>query len=271
LSVAGTVAKTEIAGVRDSNTTGYENFLEVGGDITNTSAGAKTYGILVDMTRPTTSDTTGGDIDDAGIKVRVRNEADGNTAGNTLRGIDVQARNHDTAANMTNLSGGVISVQTDSGGTTGNCTALAVQTTLNGTVTDSHLPLDVRAFRQSAGVPTLEAIARFRNGATSGTGVATGILITSEAGAPAGIINVIDMSGATVTGADVVLSNGCKLYSGTAVTRAAVRAVVGDTPAIGSMFLSTAAVGTTKPNTYIKTANGAADTDWERLVTQASD
>lgn len=61
------------------------------------------------------------------------------------------------------------------------------------------------------------------------------------------------------------------VYSGTAVTRAAVRALVGDTPPIGSMFLAAGAVATTKPNTYIKTANAAADTDWERVVTAATD
>jgi len=271
LAVSGDLAKTKIAGVRVSNASGYEDFLKVSGDITGLAAGAKTYGINVEMTRPITSDTTGGDIDDAGLKIRIRNEADGNTAGNTLRGIDIQARNHDAGATITNLNGGVVSVQTDSGGTTESAVALNAQTTLNGTVTTTHLGLDVRTFRQSAGVPTLEAIARLRNGNTSGTGVATGLLITSEGGAPSSILNAIDLSGALITGADVVLGNGCFIYSGTAVTRAAVRADIGNSAPIGSMYISTGAVGTTKPNTYIKVANAAADTDWERLVTQASD
>jgi len=271
LAVTGNLAKTKVAGVRVSNASGYENFLNVSGDITGLAAGAKTYGINVDMTRPITSDTTGGDIDDAGLKIRIRNEADGNTAGNTIRGIDIQARNHDAGATLTNLNGGVIALQTDSGGTTANATALNAQTTLNGTVTDTHLGLDVRTFRQSAGVPTLEAIARLRNGNTTGTGVASGLLITSEGGAPSSILNAIDLSGALITGADVVLGNGCFIYSGTAVTRAAVRADIGGTAPIGSMYISTGAVGTTKPNTYIKVANATADTDWERLVTQASD
>ena len=62
-----------------------------------------------------------------------------------------------------------------------------------------------------------------------------------------------------------------KVYSGTAATRAAVRALVGDGAPQGSMFIGISAVATTKPNFYIKTANGAADTDWERVLTQASD
>ena len=62
-----------------------------------------------------------------------------------------------------------------------------------------------------------------------------------------------------------------QIFSGTAVTRAAVRALVGDTPPIGSLFVGSAAVATTKPNAYIKMANGPADTDWERVVTAATD
>lgn len=66
-------------------------------------------------------------------------------------------------------------------------------------------------------------------------------------------------------------TDAVQVFSGTAATRAAVRALVGDGPAIGSMFIGVSAVATTKPNFYIKTANGAADTDWERVITQASD
>ena len=259
----------EVSGERVSTASGYENFVNVAGDITGLAAGAKTYGVNIDMTRPATSPTTGGDIDDAGIKLRIGNRAV-TTAGNTIRGVDVQARNRATGT-LTNLNGGAISVQTDSGGSTESEIDLSAQTTLNGTVTTTHLGLDVRTFRQSAGVPTLEAIARLRNGNTTGTGVTTGLLITSEGGAPSSILNGIDLSGALITGADVVLGNGCFVYSGTAVTRAAVRADIGDSAPIGSMYISTGAVGTTKPNTYIKVANAAADTDWERLVTQASD
>jgi hypothetical protein len=87
----------------------------------------------------------------------------------------------------------------------------------------------------------------------SGADVATGIRIT---GAPA---------------SEVTLSSGAKVYTGTAATRAAVRAQVGDTPAIGSMYIGVGAVATTKPYTYIKVAAVPGDTDWERVVTQAAD
>jgi hypothetical protein len=71
--------------------------------------------------------------------------------------------------------------------------------------------------------------------------------------------------------ADIKLSGAAEIYSGVAVTRAAARAAAGDSAPVGSIFVANSAVATTKPNLYVKTANGAADTDWERIVTQASD
>ena len=69
----------------------------------------------------------------------------------------------------------------------------------------------------------------------------------------------------------VELAGVVNVYGGTAATRAAVRGVVGDTPPIGSLFVGLDAVATTKPNLYVKVANGAADTDWERVVCAAAD
>ena len=69
----------------------------------------------------------------------------------------------------------------------------------------------------------------------------------------------------------LIISDSVHVYSGTAVTRAAVRALVGESPPIGSMFIGVGAVATTKPHLYVKVANAAADTDFERVVTQASD
>ena len=60
-------------------------------------------------------------------------------------------------------------------------------------------------------------------------------------------------------------------YFGTAATRAAVRAEVGDTAPIGSLYIGFGAVATTKPYTYIKIQHVPGDTDWERIVTAATD
>lgn len=67
------------------------------------------------------------------------------------------------------------------------------------------------------------------------------------------------------------LSSGLNVYSGTAATRAAVRALVGDSAPQGSMFIGTTSVATTKPNLYVKVLAANADTDWERVVTAATD
>jgi hypothetical protein len=272
-SAAVLVQSLTVAGVRASTVGGYENFAYLAGYITgvnNTGGSAKTYGLTIEMARPVTSPTLIGDIDDAGLKIRMQNYATC-FAGNTLRGFDVQVRNA-ADATITNIDGGAVSVVTRSGtGTTASARALQVESDLEGPVTDLHIPLDVRAFRQAATVPTLEAIARFRNGNLTGTGIASGILITSEGGAPSSIVNGIDMSGALITGSDIALSGTVNVYSGVAVTRAAVRAAVGDAAPQGSIFVGQASVATTKPNAYIKTANAGADSDWERIVTQASD
>jgi hypothetical protein len=63
----------------------------------------------------------------------------------------------------------------------------------------------------------------------------------------------------------IVLTGGQIIVQGTQTTRALVRAEVGDVPAIGSLYLSTAG------KLYLKVANAAADTDWQRVTTTAAD
>jgi len=63
----------------------------------------------------------------------------------------------------------------------------------------------------------------------------------------------------------VVLTGGQIIVQGTQTTRQTVRAEVSDAPAIGSLYLSTAG------KLYLKVANGAADTDWQRVTTTAAD
>ncbi len=94
-----------------------------------------------------------------------------------------------------------------------------------------------------------------------------GLAIAVDAGA-------VVTSGIRITGSplsEMTLSSGAKVFTGTAATRAAVRAQVGDTAPLGSMYIGVGAVATTKPYTYIKVINTPGDTDWERVVTQASD
>ena len=217
-AVLASLSQLSVTRARDDNTGGTETVGYIAGYLSGqsgTGGSAKTYGLTIEGSRLPGTPTLIGDIDDAGLKIRLTNYATTNTAGYTLRGIDASVKNNPAGAFVTNLNGGAISVSTESGGSTTNAIGLSVANNLNGTVTDLSVPLDVRSFRQSAGVPTIEAIARFRNGNTTGTGIATGILIESEAGAPAYIGNAIDMSGATVTGSDLVLSNGATIFNST--------------------------------------------------------
>jgi len=103
-------------------------------------------------------------------------------------------------------------------------------------------------------------------GATSGVTL-TGATILGVAASPAqSWTNGIDLDNATFTGAEVVLSNGVKIYSGAAETRAAVHSAFGSAP-IGSLYLGNTAGATTKPNMFIKTATD----HWERIVTADTD
>jgi len=95
----------------------------------------------------------------------------------------------------------------------------------------------------------------------------SGLAIAVDAGAV--VAAAIRITGAPVC--DVKLSGTVNIYSGVAATRAAARAAAGAGVPVGSMFIGQSAVATTKPNFYIKTANAGADTDWERIVTQAAD
>ena len=60
-------------------------------------------------------------------------------------------------------------------------------------------------------------------------------------------------------------------YTGTAATRAAVRAQVGDTAPIGAIYFGFGAAAVTKPNLYVKVQHVPGDTDWERVTTSAVD
>lgn len=63
----------------------------------------------------------------------------------------------------------------------------------------------------------------------------------------------------------VDLPNGVQIISGTQTTRAGVLAEVGTSPAIGSIYASTAG------KQYVKVANANAATDWQRVTATAAD
>jgi len=81
----------------------------------------------------------------------------------------------------------------------------------------------------------------------------------------------LDMRGVTPNEADIALSNNQEIRNAHCVSRAAARALMGDACPLGSCVIGDDARATTKPDWYIKTASAGANTDWERVVTQAAD
>lgn len=71
--------------------------------------------------------------------------------------------------------------------------------------------------------------------------------------------------GGEVENALDTLINAQLIYVGAQTTRAGVRGEVGNTPVVGSAYLSSAG------KMYLKVANAAATTDWQRVTTTAAD
>ena len=194
---------------RDSDLSGYEYFQTIQGDISGTEGGAKTYGLYINMTRPAGKENNGGDIDDAGLKIRVDTEAVTKTAGITLRALDAEAKADNPSGTTTNLVGGQITAKSDTGaGSVTNMTGLFVHAQNNAEVSTLLVPLDVRLFRQAAAEPTGEYVMRVRNSSSTGGGCDAGIYFSSDgSGETDDFDYVIDMSGADVDDADIRLSN----------------------------------------------------------------
>ncbi len=195
-----------------------------------------------------------------GAYVRISNTADG--ANTRLQGVlastGVAFDCYDAYGLQSNMSISAGAVAT------GNLTAVSGKVTVADAVATGII---------SAGLFTLEGAfnpAALTYGVwidiTAGITADSGLIINNNAST---CVNGIKLSGTFTQ--DIALSGTVNVYSGVAVTRAAVRAIVGDTAPQGSLFIAQASVATTKPNMYIKVLNAGNDSDWERIVTQASD
>lgn len=71
--------------------------------------------------------------------------------------------------------------------------------------------------------------------------------------------------------AEIDLSEGAKIYSGSASTRAEVRQQIGDDAGVGSLYVGVNPAFATRPNLFVKVGFSSSDTDWERVVTVAED
>lgn len=207
-----------IDGLRDG-TTGYDYFLTIDGSATGVANGAKTYGLYVSMDRPAGYESGGGDLDDAGIKVRVETEAITTTTGTVLRGADVEAKADNPGGTVTNLYGGLFTAKSDtSAGEVDTMVALSANVQNNAAVTTTLMAGDFRLMRQAATEPTSEYVLQVRNSSTSGTGADAAIYVNSDYGSSETTDSFgygIDLSGAAINSADLRLENGETIDNGT--------------------------------------------------------
>jgi len=210
--ISGTTGQLHMTPIADDALTSYDNWLLIDGPMLGLGTKDRVYGLDVELTRPAGYNTTNGDHDDAGIKVRMVNLATANATGTVMRGVDVNVKNDNPNSSITTLSGGTFTAQTDTGsppaGNVSVAYALQGQITANAPVVDSLIVADFRNFRQTATEPTIEYGVQIRNGNTTGTGIDRGLTFKSESGTTGAFYFGIDMSDATVTGADIRLSNG---------------------------------------------------------------
>jgi len=227
--------KLLVTGVRVSNASDAsdlnEHFLEVSGDITGiggTGHSAKTFLLKVDGTRQAGADTVYADFDDAGIKVSVTNKATGNATGYKLRGMDVNAKSRDGGV-ATEVYGAYITGESRSGTTITNL--IGVQANVKNGANASGNIIGLYVQDQSA----------------SQTGTTYGLLIEgkADAGETPGIREYgislqstngswgygLDMDSATISTADIRLSNGALIANGdtsTLTITEATTAIVGN-------------------------------------------
>ena len=258
-----TTGKMVLTGERDA-ITGYEYYLNVTGDLTGTSTQGNTRGIYVDLVRSV--DTTVGDQNDAGIMIDVKNTADGNTSGNTLQGISAQASNDATGA-ISNLVGGTLTAYNkNAGGIVGSAIGAKISTKANNQVTSTMIGAEITYTRQAAYNTAAEDIVVMNCNSSIGTGIDSAITIASTYSGSASTDSMndgINMTAAAINQAQIVFSNGSKLFVGAQTSENGVYGEVGAYDAVGSVYFG--AGGTI----FTQVADNGANADWE-TVTSAS-
>lgn len=230
-----------------------------------TADGVRTYGLYINMARPTSGvfAATAG-VDDAGIRVSLNNYA--NTHSNyIMRGLNISLNNR-ADATLGQLEAASIGVQNRNGNSTAT-TLSGLTTTIenyssNAITTAYGIKIDMRD-ESGVGSPTTTGLI-INNSDNSTSDALTYGAHLSDAGTNTGFTNGFSTYGATVV-CEFQLKGGACLYSGAQTTRNGVRGEVGTAGAIGSLYLSTAG------KLYLKVANAGAEADWEKVTSSAAD
>jgi hypothetical protein len=239
----------------------YSYLYEIGGLMTG-GAAQKTYALGILVNRPTTAVATG-DSNDAIIRGSYNNYAK-NDANFIIRGVNVGVSNRSpgTLGMLDNL----ISSANRSGATSPIVNGLTVNVENFGVNATQHSAIDV-SLKNEAAKATKEWAFRARNLNNSIGGPSDAVLLVEEMTlVNTGWNYIIDANGVkSPTKAFARLQNGSVVYYGDSNTRDAVRAEVGLSGAIGSMYLNTLG------KIYLKIANANATGDWQSLTSVAAD
>jgi len=242
--------------------------LSIAGNITATGTAALGGGIhtrpLV-INRARTAVSLNGDSSDTGAHIRISNNADQPT-GYWVRGLDVEAYN-DASGEASNVQGGNITGHAKIGqgnDSVANLYGLKVEAKANSGVSTSMVGQVIRMFRQAAQEPTTEVGLDIQCANTTGTGIDAGLRIESTgSGETDDFVNGIDLDSADIDQAEIVFSNGSKLFVGAQTTENGVYGEVGTYDAVGSVYFAT------NGKIFVQVDDSGDTGDWE-IVTSAS-
>ena len=224
-------------------------------------AAEKSYMFQVGGDR-TVSNAATGDSNDAIIKASSSNYA-ANDSNFILRGYNGTVNNR-SGGTLGRLEGALIGAQNKSGATVPTLMGVTIVTENYGTSATLLGGIDLYV-RNEAAVATTEFGIRITNDNRSTASAVDAAIILANEATNTGFTYGIDMNGVEIATADIRLSGGAMIFTGSAANGDAVYAEVGSKDATGSIYLTTAGA------LYVQVANAGAAADWYKVTTTDAD
>ena len=206
-------------GIPDTDSTSYDEWFVIQGDMTGTANKDRNFGLVIEMTRPAGQEIGTGDHLEAALKIAIDTEAITTTAGTTMRAIDAEAKADNPSGTVTNLYGASITAKSDTGaGDVSSMIAATFNAQNNAAVRTNLMVADFRLYRQAATVPTNEYGIQVRSSSSTGSGADAAIYVNSDYSGSATTDSWdygLDLSGAAINTADIRMENGETISNGT--------------------------------------------------------
>ena len=206
-------------GIPDTDSTSYDEWFVIQGDMTGTANKDRNFGLVIEMTRPAGEEIGTGDHLEAALKIAIDTEAITTTAGTTMRAIDAEAKADNPSGTVTNLYGASLTAKSDTGaGDVSQMIGLTVNAQNNAAVRSQLMAADFRLYRQAATVPTNEYGIQVRSSSSTGSGADAAIYVNSDYSGSATTDSWdygLDLSGAAINTADIRMENGETISNGT--------------------------------------------------------